>query len=195
MNTFLVKGFYKHKETIKELIDLLTDIIDDNTIICCIGTDRSVGDSLGPLIGTLLKEGDFSCPVYGTLEKPIHALNIFESIDYIKMTHPGANIIAIDACLGPSARCIGEIRLKNKPLTPGAGVGKSLGEIGDYSLVGIVDISDDNNRFSFNNVRLHFIREFAQIIAGAILTADTIRCGKEIRQWKTSWMRGESLAI
>lgn len=189
----LARGLYKHKETIRELIDLLTDIIDDNTIICCIGTDRSIGDSLGPLVGTLLKESNFSCPVYGTLEKPIHALNMYESLDNINTKHPGANIIAIDACLGPYRENIGEIRLRSRPISPGAGVGKKLPQVGNYSLIGIVDTADNNNKFSFNNVRLHFIREFAQIIAGTILTADNIRCRKEIRQWKASWMQGQSL--
>ena len=52
---------------------------------------------------------------------------------------------------------------------PGKGVGKKLPQIGHYSIVGIVDKIDENNRFSFNNVRLSFILELAEIISLSLL--------------------------
>ena len=46
-------------------------------IVClCIGTDRSTGDSLGPLIGYKRKErGGKNARVMGTLEQRGHAMN------------------------------------------------------------------------------------------------------------------------
>ena len=46
-----------------------------NPVILCIGSDLSVGDSLGPVTGTKLKEKlkNLNCYVYGTLAKPITA--------------------------------------------------------------------------------------------------------------------------
>ena len=44
-------------------------------LFLCIGTDRSTGDSLGPLVGHSLSR--FTLPharVYGTLDRPVHAL-------------------------------------------------------------------------------------------------------------------------
>ena len=42
-------------------------------LFLCIGTDRSTGDSLGPLIGYKLKEkGMRNARVLGTLEEPVH---------------------------------------------------------------------------------------------------------------------------
>lgn len=52
---------------------------------------------------------------------------------------------------------------------PGKGVGKKLPQIGHYSIVGIVDKIDENNRFSFNSIRLSFILELAEIISLSLL--------------------------
>lgn len=38
------------------LSSIIKDVIDENTVIVCIGTDRAIGDALGPLVGTMLKK-------------------------------------------------------------------------------------------------------------------------------------------
>ena len=54
-------------------------------VFVCIGTDRSTGDSLGPLIGTLLVEKNIHpFHIYGSLENPIHALNLADKLSEIK---------------------------------------------------------------------------------------------------------------
>ena len=55
-------------------------------VIVCIGTDAVVGDCLGPLVGSLLKERlKGKTYVFGTVESPVTAKNAvclcFESID------------------------------------------------------------------------------------------------------------------
>lgn len=167
---YLAKVNYK-KENVAQVLSLvLKDIINENTIIVCIGTDRAIGDALGPLVGTMLKNSDFKYPVYGTLDSPIHALNIYESIEEIKKRHPKGELLAIDACLG-SKNSIGNIQVRKGPILPGKGVGKKLPEVGSHSIVGIVDKIDENNRFSFNNVRLSFVLELAETIALSLLLA------------------------
>ena len=167
---YLVKTNYKEENVIQYLSEVLKNVIRENTVIVCIGTDRAIGDALGPLVGTMLKNSDFKYPVYGTLDKPIHALNIFESLEYIKNKHPNGNFLAIDACLG-SKDNIGNIQIREGPILPGKGVGKKLPEIGNYSIVGIVDRIDENNKFSFNNIRLSFVVELAEIIALSTILA------------------------
>ena len=167
---YLAKVNYK-KENVAQVLSLvLKDIINENTIIVCIGTDRAIGDALGPLVGTMLKNSDFKYPVYGTLDSPIHALNIYESIEEIKKRHPKGELLAIDACLG-SKNSIGNIQVRKGPILPGIGVGKKLPEVGSHSIVGIVDKIDENNRFSFNNVRLSFVLELAETVALSLLLA------------------------
>ncbi len=47
-------------------------------VVLCIGTDRVTGDSLGPLVGTFLHAygSDRYLSIYGTLDFPVHALNL-----------------------------------------------------------------------------------------------------------------------
>lgn len=165
---YLAKVNYQKENVVEVLSLILKDIIDENTVVVCIGTDRAIGDALGPLVGTMLKNSDFKYPVYGTLDNPIHALNIYESIEQIKSIHPKGTFLAIDACLGSKSN-IGNIQIRKGPILPGKGVGKKLPQIGNYSIVGIVDKVDENNRFSFNNVRLSFILELAETIALSLL--------------------------
>lgn len=49
----------------------------NKVLVLCIGTDRSTGDSLGPLIGYQLRQrGLKHIHVVGTLNKPVHAMNL-----------------------------------------------------------------------------------------------------------------------
>lgn len=95
-------------------------------VFICIGTDRSTGDSLGPLIGTLLSEKNISpFHVYGTLDDPIHALNLENKLKEIHEKHQNPYIIGIDACLG-RMKSVGVIQIGDGPVKPGSGVKKEL---------------------------------------------------------------------
>lgn len=78
--------------------------------------------------------------------------------------------MAIDACLGSQSN-IGNIQIREGYILPGKGVGKELPQIGNYSIVGIVDKIDENNKLSFNNIRLSFILDLAETIALALLVS------------------------
>lgn len=152
------------------LDDKLKNYINQDTVIACIGTDRCIGDCLGPLVGTILNEKGFKYPVYGTLEKPIHALNIHERLNFIKNTHPNAQIIGIDACLGDSEE-IGAIRIRDYAIKPGKAVGKELPEVGVASVVGIVDSNEWVELFTARNIRLSFVMDMAKQIADILIKA------------------------
>ena len=78
-------------------------------VILCIGSDRYTGDALGPLIGSyLLENGPYT--VYGSLERPVHAGNLVETIRMIEAHYIHPVIIAIDACLGKPSE-IGNIEV------------------------------------------------------------------------------------
>ena len=73
----LVNTEYNKLGSINELASELAKIIDENTIFVCVGTDRIIGDSLGPIVGSLLQDR-IPNKVYGTVEYPVHALNVNE---------------------------------------------------------------------------------------------------------------------
>lgn len=152
------------------IANFLKDYIADDTIIVCIGTDKCIGDALGPLVGTLLEEALFPLPILGTLASPIHALNLDNRLKEISDNYPNASIIAIDACLG-DANAIGEIHTRDEPIHPGKGVGKTLQSVGNASIIGIVDSSDSLELFTNRPIRLNLIMEMAKVIRNGIIHA------------------------
>ncbi len=156
-----------------EIANHIKGYIRNNTIIVCIGTDKCIGDCLGPMVGTFLKERLFPLPVYGTIESPIHALNINRRLSEINKMHPNSLIIGIDACLG-EVNSIGEIHTRDYPIHPGKGVGKSLPDVGTASIIGIIDSSENAEFFTSRSIRLHLVMEMARIISSAIIYAYNI---------------------
>ncbi|MHB1395138.1 MAG: spore protease YyaC [Clostridia bacterium] len=148
----------------------------DKCIILCIGTDRFIGDCLGPLTGTLLSKLSLTVPILGTLENPVHAINLRSTISHIKTHYRGYRIIAIDACLGTS-QSIGCIQVKEGSIQPGRGVGKRLTHVGDCSIVGIVDEAVESDDFEYenylkiNNVRLGLVMKMSETITKGIYSA------------------------
>ncbi|NLK27813.1 MAG: spore protease YyaC [Clostridiales bacterium] len=151
----------------KMLSELMKEhFLSNRTIIfLCIGSDRATGDCLGPIIGYKLSKfkGLHNYYVYGTLEEPVHAKNLRDTIDMINMTHDDAFIIAIDASLGKSNH-IGYITLGVGPLKPGAGVDKDLPEVGDLFITGIVNFSGFLDHMLLQTTRLNVVMSLADQI-------------------------------
>lgn len=142
---------------------------DSNLVILCIGTDRSTGDCLGPLVGHKLMFNYFlkNVSVYGTLKNPVHAKNLKENVDIIYKNVPNPYIIAVDASLGKCEN-IGKINLYKGPLYPGAGVNKDLIPVGDISITGIVNISGFMEYIVLQNTRLSVVMQLADIISKSL---------------------------
>lgn len=135
-------------------------------VVLCIGTDRSTGDCLGPLIGTRLQQYQAS-RIYGTLSSPIHALNLIDMIEMINKTHANPFIIAIDACLGKADR-VGYINVKEGVLYPGTALKKSLPAVGDIHVSGIVNVGGFMEHLVLQNTRLGLVYQMAEVIARGI---------------------------
>ncbi|HZK34320.1 MAG TPA: spore protease YyaC [Bacillota bacterium] len=140
----------------------------NDVVILCIGTDRSTGDCLGPLVGHKLKLVLYSnVHIYGTLEQPVHAKNLCDVIGNVKRDHERPFIIAIDACLGRTDR-VGRINIGLGPLRPGAGVNKSLPKVGHIHIVGVVNISGFMEYLILQNTRLGLVMRMADTISSGI---------------------------
>jgi|GEM_PF-96829 len=140
-------------------------------VFLCIGSDRVTGDSLGPMVGHhLLRYTLLGTHIYGTLEHPVHALNLAETIAYIENAHPESIIIAIDASLG-SKKHQGYITLGCGPLKPGTGVHKKLPSIGDIFITGIINTSGSFEHLILQTTRLATVMRMTDCIASAIVIA------------------------
>ncbi|HHV09576.1 MAG TPA: spore protease YyaC [Clostridiales bacterium] len=183
-NTSRVSYFNScEKSSAYELGCTLTDLIKEQVLLgrtiifLCIGSDRATGDCLGPIIGYKLskykKYNNYH--VYGTLEEPVHAKNLKDTIDRIYQTHEDAFVIAIDASLGKSSH-VGYITLGEGPLKPGAGVDKELPEVGDIFITGIVNFSGFLDHMLLQTTRLNVVMAMAdQICLGINYSINRLR--------------------
>lgn len=160
------------KDTYLKISDFLKEqnIEKDDLVIICIGTNRTqTVDCLGPFVGSLLKEDkEFNVPVYGTMVKPVHALNLTNYITEIKNIHPYSKIIAVDACLCDESK-IGEIAISEGSMQAGKGVGKNFGEVGEISILGLV--APKGIRVVEYDTDLNFISAMAHTIAKGLKEA------------------------
>lgn len=149
----------------------LKKILPPNSVpvILCIGSDLSVGDSLGPVTGTKLKEKlkNLNCFVYGTLARPITAHEIKYMNEFLKATHPNSTVIAVDAAVGASGD-IGLLKVSKGCLSPGSGANKKLSRVGDISIIGIVAEKSVFNYSLFSATRLNIVYKMADIISDGI---------------------------
>jgi putative sporulation protein YyaC len=139
-----------------------------NLVFVCIGTDRSTGDSLGPLVG--YKIGRLRCKrVYavGNLESPVHAKNLDNKINEISVKHENPLIIAVDACLGKMEH-VGFVTVGEGPIMPGSGVSKNLPAVGDIHITGIVNFGGFMDFMILQNTRLNTVMKMAELVASGI---------------------------
>lgn len=137
-------------------------------VVMCIGTDRSTGDSLGPLVGSKLEKLNNIESVYimGTLEEPVHGANLEEKLKKLE-NFKNPLCIAIDACLG-SLENVSTISVGIGSLKPGAGVKKELPEVGHIYITGVVNVGGFMEYFVLQNTRLAVVMKMANIIANSL---------------------------
>ncbi len=170
---------YNHRGAIEQLGDAIAELISERpvhstVVVMCIGTDRSTGDALGPLVGSELMERRHCFVLYGTLDQPVHAVNLEETIARVHREIERPFVIAIDASLGQVAN-IGQITLARGSLQPGAGVHKQLPSVGDVHITGIVNVGGFMEYFVLQNTRLSLVFCMANVIADALSYASELR--------------------
>jgi putative sporulation protein YyaC len=161
INSNSTKGIEVFSKALQDCIKSV-DKAYDEICVACIGTDRSTGDSLGPLVGYKLNDSNIN--VVGTLENPLHAKNLH---DFQNSLNDKTLLIAVDSCLGKMEH-VGYIAVNNGPLKPGSGVDKNLPPIGDVSIAGIVNFGGFMDFLVLQNTRLSIVMRMADIISNGI---------------------------
>ncbi|MFR5601414.1 MAG: spore protease YyaC [Lachnospiraceae bacterium] len=146
----------------------------DGVVVLCIGTDRSTGDSLGPLIGYKLKEkGIRRVQVIGTLERPVHAMNLEQYLHLIRISYPNHLVVAVDASVGKSEH-VGYATLGKGSLKPGLGVCKELRAVGDIFITGIVGTCGNCDPIMLQSIRLSVVMGLADYISESIFLVEKL---------------------
>ena len=143
---------------------------DEQTpVVVCVGSDLAIGDSLGPLVGSMLryKTQGLNLFLYGCLSAPVTAKEVKYLRSFLKETHPKRAVIAIDAAVGEQGD-IGLIKINDNPLYPGAGANKKLGCFGDVTVMGIVAEKSLGNYALLNCTRLNLVYKMAEQISDGI---------------------------
>jgi putative sporulation protein YyaC len=169
---------YTEEDAIVCLGEELKSIIDDKTIVVTIGTDKIIGDSLGPLVGSLLVDSGIDIPVFGNLDNPIHGENYEYMIQVIRSKYPEHKIITIEGCLGNEG---GNILIKNGNMHPG------LAGIGDVCIKAVVASRKHASNFAKLQIRLRYIMGMAVVIRNAFIyaTKSDIRTNETINKVKS----------
>ena len=133
--------------------------------VMCIGTDRSTGDSLGPLVGDMLNKWKLpGVHIFGTLDEPVHAKNLEDVMTDVSCHLPYAFMLAIDASLGILEH-VGCIAVGHGPLKPGAGLKKELPPVGDMHITGVVNTGGFMDFLVLQSTRLSIVMRMADVIA------------------------------
>ena len=138
-------------------------------VVVCVGSDLAIGDSLGPIVGSMLryKTQGLDVFLYGTLKAPVTAKEVKYLRSFLRETHRDRKVVAVDAAVG-SEGDIGLIIILDEPLRPGAGANKKLGSIGDVSIMGIVAEKSLMNYGLLNTTRLNLVYSMAEIISDGL---------------------------
>lgn len=163
-------GFSRIEKKVHGLLQEYNPDAAREMVFLCIGTDRATGDCLGPLVGTRLHTFNRSLHVYGTLDEPAHAANIVDTLERIEHTHRQPLIIAVDACLGSYER-VGFINIKKGSLKPGTALKKSLPDVGEFHISGVVNVGGFLEHMVLQNTRLNLVYRMADIIARGLYMA------------------------
>ena len=173
----LLRAKFKQKVGAGTRASLSPDTPQAPPIVVCVGSDLAIGDSLGPIVGSMLKfkTQGLGVFVYGTLASPVTAKEISCLRNFLKETHGDAQILAVDAAVGEKGD-IGLVKIHDTPLLPGAGANKDLGKIGDITLMGIVAEKSLTNYALLNTTRLNLVYSLAQIISDGLANLLWERC-------------------
>lgn len=148
-------------------------------VFVCIGSDRSTGDSFGPLMGTMLKESGWP-NVIGTLEKPCDAHAVERELQALDAA---SIVIAIDACLGRPVS-VGRFIVADGPLQPGKAIGRRLPSVGHYSVAGVVNMNGPKAYWMLQTTSLYQVLRMAKEAVIAIDSAWNKAAGKPAAKQK-----------
>lgn len=146
-------------------LDCALFTLDPRPVILCIGSDRVTGDCLGPIVGQMLLERNVDAYIYGSLNRPVTALNLKESIKTIRRAHGDKKILAIDSSVG-KYEDVGKIRISFGSIAPGSADGKKLPKVGDVSITATVT---DLSKTPLSSVRLGVVYALARDITERIV--------------------------
>lgn len=134
----------------EEYVDCLNKYVekDREIIFFCIGTDRVIGDCVGPITGSLLKSKYGNKNIYGDLEENLTYENIEDKLNEVNLKHNNPYIIAIDAALS-SNEDIGKFYVDDKGINYRKSLNSKNLKIGDIGIKVVVGKDYNDSELNF----------------------------------------------
>lgn len=139
--------------------------------VVCIGSSKVIGDSLGPMVGTLLSGRGFR-NIFGSMCNPIDATNVSLYSNTLPVSKD-AMIIAIDAIHSYSDSEIGEISIIHAPIKPAEAFRSDLPEIGHLG-IGMITTSSKIDCNSRERLKGLFNAPLDMVFTGAVTIANIL---------------------
>ncbi len=131
-------------------------------VLLCLGTDRLLADSLGPLTADKLRERCYPAFIYGGLHSPITHQSAEFACDYIRTMHPYSPLIIIDSMATSSQYRLGHIVVSKDYV----GAIQTLSLNADLYIYGITSILNNN---MLKNARLDNIYTLSNALTSAFI--------------------------
>jgi putative sporulation protein YyaC len=161
---------HNHKLAPLYIRNTLYSLIPDGTehiYVVGIGSNLISGDSLGPFVGTLLRDlFPHHLTVVGNLQHPLDSETIIRELSQMTLAK-NSFVVAIDSVLGTEG-FVNSIVIREGSLFPGEGLGQQLPRVGDCSVMGVVLGNTPEKVSSLLYTNLHFIYTMALNIAKGI---------------------------
>lgn len=141
-------------------------------VILCIGTDKLIGDSIGPVVGQKLKEENIQekVSIYGNMKETINFKNAKQVIENIFKSYEKPFIITVDSALGTQAM-VREIVVNKGVIRIGKSLGRSICYPSHITIKGVVGENRDTfeeNIKTLKKVEPKLIWELSDIMVEGI---------------------------
>lgn len=124
----------RKKEEHAIMVNELSFLDKEKVIFVCVGSANLLSDSIGPRIGSTLKNMGYR--VLGTMEDPVNGITLQDKLLELKrMRNIGDKVVAIDLALPKDITSYNKFIFREGGLLPGSGTGKKLTAVGDYSFL------------------------------------------------------------
>jgi len=154
----------EEKHLIEQLLDKL--YYKHKPIILCLGSEKVIADTLGPLVGHFLQTNyKINTFVYGSLNRTVNNDNFKIYYEHILKTHKNQPILIVDASLG-TLENLGTIQIKNSGVI--FANNKYAKEVGDVSITGVVLPQGLQCKCLLKQTKLSLIYNMAKEIASVI---------------------------
>ena len=171
----MLENMVEYKRFVWELNNTIEQESKSNNIVfLCLGTNQIIGDSFGPLVGSILKKrlsNNKNVKIIGDLDNVITYNEIHECRNYLSKYCRDSLVVVLDSALS-NQNNIGKVYIQNRGLRYAESLKKENDVIGNVSIKAVVGENKFNNITNFKNLQqasLQNIHNMSNIVSNGII--------------------------